>query len=479
MANEDHVALLERDVEAWNEWRKENLDVVMPDLRRADLPCADLQGVDLQSADLQDAQLPGANLAGANLWNAQLKNADLSVTNLASADLRGANLWNADLTGADLQGADLRGANLGIADLGGADLTDANLADAVLPGAQLTCANLSGANLAGAKLNSTNLDGANLIGADLHEAILFGAGLIDSCLDGANLNGVKLWETQRSGWSIKGITCQRAFWDRNGKEPIEYEDGAFERAFTEKPRIILRYAGGISPVDLAMLPLIIERLQADHPKSSLHIRSVQDDGGAAAVTITVEDLAGRSSEVFAKDVEALRGDLVMVQQRLQQEERLRLAFEAKYSAVVRDILPMMMERALPRTEVNIGQLTAPMTIEGTTMSKKTYNVHGQAGAVGDNAHAHDMTFQQVQNQSSLDLPRLAEELGRLRTAMKEAEGKDDQDEAIGAVAAAEKAAIKGDAPTALRYLKAAGKWTLGIAERIGVAVATEAIKRAM
>jgi len=74
------------------------------------------------------------------------------------------------------------------------------------------------------------------------------------------------------------------------------------------------------------------------------------------VAITVEDLAGRSSEAFAQDVEALRGDLVMVQQRLQQEEQLRIAFEAKYSAVVRDILPMMMERALPRTEVNIGSV---------------------------------------------------------------------------------------------------------------------------
>src|SRR3954452_5493721 len=127
----------------------------------------------------------------------------------------------------------------------------------------------------------------------------------------------------------------------------------------------------MSPVDLAMLPLIVERLQAEHPNSSLHIRSVQDDGSGAIVTITVEDLVGRSEKAFAQDVEALRVDLVMVQQRLQQEEQLRIAFEAKYSAVVRDILPMMMERALPRTEVNIGQLTAPMPVEGTTMSGDT------------------------------------------------------------------------------------------------------------
>lgn len=112
------------------------------------------------------------------------------------------------------------------------------------------------------------------------------------------------------------------------------------------------------------------------------------------------------------------------------------------------------------------------------MSRDTYNISGQAGAVGPNAHAHDMTFQQIQN--GLDLPRLAEELGRLRAVMKqETEGTREQDKAIAAVAEAEEAAIKGDGPAALRHLKTAGKWTLGIAEKIGVPVAIEFIKRAM
>jgi hypothetical protein len=318
-----------------------------------------------------------------------------------------------------------------------------------------------------------DLRGVNLSNADLRQTKL-----IDSLLDGANLTGAKLWETQRSGWSIKGVICQRAFWDRDGKEPTEYEDGAFERIFAEKLRIVLRYAGGMSPVDLAMLPLIVERLQAEHPDSALHISSVQDDGSGATVTITVEDLAGRSGEAFAQDVEALRGDLVMVQQRLQQEERLRLQAEASYRTMVQDVLPQLLERALPKIENNTVQITGPTTIEGTVMSQKTFNVHGQAGVVGDNAHAHDMTFQQVWNQSSIDLPRLASELKRLRAAMKEAEGKDEQDEAIGAVAAAEKAADRNDGPTALQHLKTAGQWTLGVAQQIGVPVAIEALKQA-
>jgi hypothetical protein len=88
------------------------------------------------------------------------------------------------------------------------------------------------------------------------------------------------------------------------------------------------------------------------------------------------------------------------------------------------------------------------------------------------------TFQQIWNQSDLDLTKLAEELARLRTAMKqEAGGADEHDEAIGTVAG--KAAGQGDGPAALRHLKTASKWTLGVAEKIGVAVAVEAIKKAM
>ena len=59
----------------------------------------------------------------------------------------------------------------------------------------------------------------------------------------------------------------------------------------------------------------------------------------------------------------------------------------------------------------------------------TYNISGQAGAVGPGAHSHDNDFQQIQ--SGIDLPKLAEELGRLRAAMKgETTGTREQDKAM-------------------------------------------------
>jgi hypothetical protein len=50
---------------------------------------------------------------------------------------------------------------------------------------------------------------------------------------------------------------------------------------------------------------------------------------------------------------------------------------------------------------------------------------------------------------------------------------------MGAVAGAEEAAAKGDAPAVLQYLKNAGKWTLKVAQTIGVSLVTEALKKAI
>ena len=51
--------------------------------------------------------------------------------------------------------------------------------------------------------------------------------------------------------------------------------------------------------------------------------------------------------------------------------------------------------------------------------------------------------------------------------------------ALTAVSEAEEAAEKGDGPTALERLKAAGQWTLDVATRVGIPVAQKAIQTAM
>lgn len=110
-----------------------------------------------------------------------------------------------------------------------------------------------------------------------------------------------------------------------------------------------------------------------------------------------------------------------------------------------------------------------------------YNVSGQSGAVGPNAHAHDISFNQIWNQLSprVDLPSLADELARLRDAMGHEAKEPEHFASAGTIAAAEASARQGNGPKTLEYLKAAGKWALGIAEKIGVDIAKEALKGAM
>lgn len=94
MANSEHLARLNRGIEAWNAWRKNN-SAICPDLSCADLSYRDLRNVDLD----------GANLVRASLFHANLRDA-----NLSHAILRGADLGEADLQGTIFTDADLRGA---------------------------------------------------------------------------------------------------------------------------------------------------------------------------------------------------------------------------------------------------------------------------------------------------------------------------------------------------------------------------------
>ena len=111
----------------------------------------------------------------------------------------------------------------------------------------------------------------------------------------------------------------------------------------------------------------------------------------------------------------------------------------------------------------------------------TYNVSGQAGAVGPKAHVHDVNFYQgwQELEGDVDTSQLADELAKLREEMDRIGTDPDHRLAAGAVAAAEASARQNNGPKALEYLAAAGRWGLSVAEKIGVVVATAAIKTAL
>jgi Pentapeptide repeats (8 copies) len=183
MANDEHVAILKKGVDAWNAWRAENPDI------RPDLAKADLIMPNLGEADLRDADLSGANLGVADLVRA----------NLSRADLSGANLGESDLRDADLSRASLGGANLVRANLIGADLTKACLRWANLSRANLSRANLGEADLRGAPLIEADLRGANLGQANLCWAQLIDTDLTSADITGCSIYGVSAWDLKLEG----------------------------------------------------------------------------------------------------------------------------------------------------------------------------------------------------------------------------------------------------------------------------------------
>jgi uncharacterized protein YjbI with pentapeptide repeats len=92
---------------------------------------------------------------------------------------------------------------------------------------------LRGADLSGAGLSGADLSGANLSTANLNKSDLQSARLRSAKLDAASATDIKLWDVQRAGWSIKGISCERAYWDQKNEEVSTYRPGEFEKLFAE------------------------------------------------------------------------------------------------------------------------------------------------------------------------------------------------------------------------------------------------------
>jgi TIR domain/Pentapeptide repeats (8 copies) len=136
MANPEHLAKIKEGVDAWNNWRRANAEII-PDLRGANLGSAQLRTANLRAADLNGANLLLADLSGADLTRAQMREAVLLKANLrmailTAAQLRGSHLTGANLTDADLGGANLDGAGIGDTTFVKNDLSGVNGLDTVI-----------------------------------------------------------------------------------------------------------------------------------------------------------------------------------------------------------------------------------------------------------------------------------------------------------------------------------------------------------
>jgi Pentapeptide repeats (8 copies) len=115
MVNDQHVAVLNQGVAAWNAWREENPDI------RPYLNAANLSGAILKRANLLEANFNSADLSGADLRRALLQSATLVDTDLTGADLTGCHIYGVSAWGLKLEEAKQQ--NLVITPLGQPEVT--------------------------------------------------------------------------------------------------------------------------------------------------------------------------------------------------------------------------------------------------------------------------------------------------------------------------------------------------------------------
>jgi uncharacterized protein YjbI with pentapeptide repeats len=437
-----------------------NTDLRQTTLREVDFSGADLSGKDLSGVNLIRANLSNANLSGAILVKAILGEANFSNANLRQAHLHEANLSNANLNNVNLSGAVFGRAIVSNANLSGAILVRADLSKASFSKANLSNANLSGTDLSRKDLSGKDLSKINLTLASLHNTNLQTARLINAKLDGANLTGAWLWETQRAGWSIKGVICDYAYWDKDGKEKTEYAPGEFERLFAEQTKIRLFYKDGISPLEIATLPALIQHLASSYPECSLRFVSIHEDSGGAVVELAIEDTEHSTSE-----------QITQLQTALQTEAQAKVEYQRQ--ALIERDTRLQLEGEVKRLDLFVDKLLL--------QRGDTYNFNGQVGAAGRNAQTHHNTFNQHVNhfEQSIDLSALAKELSELRQAIAKQESSPQTAIALGRIAEAELAASEKDTPKVIEHLKSAGIWTLDFARDMGKDVVAEAIRQAM
>jgi uncharacterized protein YjbI with pentapeptide repeats len=195
MANPEHLRILEKGIEAWNQWRKQYPDLE-PDLSGADLSIAD------QKTLTRRAELLGEVLKN---WR-QFRDLEAREPFLHGPDLRGVDFRGSDLHGASIRSSDLRQASLCEANLREADLSEAVLCHADLHDAYLRDGKLRRANLTGACLSEADLVGADLTGARLGGTILTGAQAMGTAFSDIDLSLSKGLESIRHyGPSTVGI----------------------------------------------------------------------------------------------------------------------------------------------------------------------------------------------------------------------------------------------------------------------------------
>ena len=435
---------------------------------------------------------------------------------MTQADASACHLEDADLRDADLSESQFIRARLDRAKVLGSRLTGAKLYEATLIGADLTMSDLSACDLSESDLMDANLTDANLTGANLRRARLIRCVLSECIIRDVEVTDCQVQDTigrpdepnrlrvdgspPLTGEDARNFFNPPAIVEVYLTELLTDEELAafrFHMGDMRRQRVgvgvhltgereecggtVLRFQGPSYAEVYDALPLLLKpfRMSGAVDWTKTYEALSQDDRGAVLTAIAkleAQDSEGRW--VFAHRMAELSHRFFDAKIRQIREGRrqgvvIRIATN---QVVESELLQQRRRRTATRLEVTYHEDNSV-----TTEVNAKGNIVGSAIGSENTVTTGNINFQQLWNESSgsIDLARLSEELDQLRSAMRQAASEVEHDEAVGAVASAEKAAKQGDGPSALQFLKAAGKWAWDTANKIGAAVAVEAIKRAM
>jgi uncharacterized protein YjbI with pentapeptide repeats len=436
MADEEHLARLNQGVEAWNEWRENNPEII-PDLSRAYL-----REVDLREADFRGAKLIGANLAGAELNRAELSGAMLSLAyligvNFSAANLSSADLSSADLSRADLSSANLNGANFREANLRVATLVEADLRGAFLVEADLREAELRGAILWGAILDEANLSRANFREAHLNYADLVATQALATSFEKAILTGVciKDWHTN-SATNFNDVLCDYVYLEIDQQERRPHRDnftpGEFTKLFQKaRETVDLIFRNG---VDWQAFLVSFEQLQVEAGDKALFIQAIENkNDGAFVIRVSVpSDLDKSQIEQYfkrkyqfaikAKDKQYRK----YLRERLKDKDDLIVSYREQMISIRQDntkligIIKIMAEKENSKTEntFNISGSLGSVANQGNIASSGNQNNIGNAAG---EAKAELKSIQHIHNYAPEQKQTLAEAATEIQHLLKQLE----------------------------------------------------------
>ena len=506
-------------------------DLSGADLRHAMLSGANLMMADFSGADLSRAALTAAALTKAKLSGAMLSGAMLSEASLSGADLSGADLSRADLSGADLRHAMLSGANLMMADFSGADLSRADLTAAVLTKAMLSGAMLSEAMLTRANLSEADLRRADLSEADLSDTILFRARIIrcqlaNAVFENAEVTDCQVHETRgrpippgilrmSDGSTLTGEDARNFF---NPPATVEVflssvltdeEIGLYHFHLgevqhrsvgtgvylvgrrNEAEGAVLRFQAPTYEQIYQVIPVLLTPFRMSRAVDWVEtLRKLPEQGRGLMLTELARIEAANPHGVWHFADRLAEGFGEFPNARVKQIRdgrnwavRIDVANDPSMARLLNARPKASSSRYQQKNEFHLPGGIVRLSLEDRSMSQEIKAGGNVVAAAGEGIvqSTGDVVFQQVWNEvgGSIDLPRLADDLSKLRAEMKKEATEPEHDVATANVSMAEKAAKEGNGPKALEYLKAAGKWALDTATKLGIDVASDALTKAI